>query len=229
MREAIILCGGKSLRMKPFYKWNKGLLPLGKYTLLSRQILWLSKHGFNHIIIATNEETWNKWRERDFLITEEAWIEKSLEWKKLGTSGAVLRAGDLLHSDKVYVMNVDDIILDFNPLELYNELERGGIIALHKPKIGFGLVRMKNGLITRFQEKPYIKYWVSCGHYVFRRDIIRDYFVEIGDLEKEVLPRLAKDKLLQGYKIRKEWITINTYKDYLNALDRLKLKKMTNL
>jgi len=220
--EAIILAGGQSLRMRPEWKWSKALLMFGKYPLLDMQIFWLQSHGFDHIVIATDEKTYKIWS----LISKTSGdIDVSLEWKKLGTSGAVLRAADYVSDRKVYVMNVDDILIQYRPGELYNSLERGGIVALHKPKIGYGLARVKNGLITRFQEKPTIKYWVSCGHYVFKREVIRDYFSLEGDLEREVLPILAREKQLQGYKIKTPWITINTYKDYLEALDRLKFKR----
>ena len=228
MKEAIILAGGQSLRMKPYFKWNKALLRFGEETLLDYQIRWLEKNGFEHVIIATTESTVNKWY-RLTTYQFDVTLDFSLEWKRLGTSGAIYRATNYVHTDKVYIMNVDDILLDFNPNVLYKELERGGIITLHKPKIGFGLVRMRNGLIIRFQEKPYIKYWVSCGHYLLKKITIRDYFVEQGDLEKEVLPKLAKEKKLQGYKYTGRWITINTWKDYIEALKNLNLLSRTEI
>ena len=226
MPEAIILAGGDSMRMRPEWKWSKALLMFGRYPLLDIQIFWLQEHGFDHIVVATDERTYRLW---SIISKATGDIDVSLEWKKLGTSGAVLRAGDYISDRKVYVMNVDDILRQYSPMELYNSLERGGIVALHKPKIGYGLARVKNGLVTRFQEKPTIKYWVSCGHYVFRRDIIRDYFTLEGDLEREVLPVLAKERQLQGYKVRTPWITINTYKDYLETIKTLRFKSSQNL
>ena len=228
MREAIILAGGQSLRMKPYYPWNKALLKIGEQTLLDRQICWLLDHGFDHIVIATTEDILNRWHE---INPVDNWssIDVSLEWKKLGTSGAVFRAMDYVTSDVVYIMNVDDLLLDFSPSVLYNELNRGAIVVLHKPRIGFGLARIKNGLIRRFQEKPTIKYWVSCGHYLFKKETVRDYFKVEGDLEREVLPVLAKEKQLQGYKYHGRWITINTWKDYIAALETLGLLSCTEI
>jgi len=227
--EAIVLAGGESLRMKPHFPWNKALLRFEEKTLLDKQILWLKTHGFEHVVVATDESTYNRWTEVSSLWRKgvDIYIDVSLEWKKLGTSGAVFRAMDYIDSDRVYIMNVDDLLLDFNPNILYSMLQRGAIVVLHKPRIGFGLARIKNGLVRRFQEKPTVKYWVSCGHYLFKKETIRDYFKVEGDLEREVLPKLARDKKLQGYKYYGEWITVNTYKDYLNALDRLNLKKKT--
>ena len=227
MKEAIILAGGLSLRLKPYTWVDKPLLMFGKQTLLDMQLIWLLDHGFEHIVIATNERIMNKWYQ---LNPTNNWscIDVSLEWQKLGTGGAVFRAMDYIKSDKVYVMNVDDLLLNFNPMILFQEHKKGGIVCLHKPKIGYGLARLRNGMIIRFQEKPTIKYWVSCGHYVFDRKTIADYFPIKGDFEPTVLPVLAKERLLYGYKYHGEWITINTYKEYLEALEKLKYIKWTN-
>lgn len=221
MSTAIILAGGEALRMKPEVSFNKALLQIGRKTLLSYQIEWLHKHGFESFIVATDENTYNRYLEKDKRFIKGKMIDFSLERKKLGTSGAILNACEYTSAKKLYVMNVDDILLNFNPKDLYKALTRGGIIALSKPRIGFGLVRMRNNLITRFQEKPTIKYWVSVGHYVFKRNVIKNYFLSEGDLERKVLPKLAKEKLLEGYKIKTPWNTINTYKDYLTVLKAL--------
>jgi len=221
LSTAIILAGGHSLRIRTEESYNKALLQVGNKTLLSYQIEWLRKHGFEHFIVASSEETYNRYLEKDERFTKDKIIDFSVEKKRLGTSGAVLSACNYTSAKKVYIMNVDDILLDFNPRDLYDSLTRGGLIVLSKPRIGFGLVRMRDNVITRFQEKPTIKYWVSVGHYTFKKDIIRDYFLEEGDLEKKVLPKLAKERLLEGYKIKTPWYTINTYEDYLTTLKTL--------
>lgn len=216
MRTAILLAGGDSTRMKPDYTFNKALLMIGKKSLLTYQMEWLASHGFDHFIVATNDDIYSRWIAKEQNLTHLKTIEVSIESTKLGTSGAVLQAtNDYVVDSKVYIMNVDDILMKYSPSLMYEKLNGGGVIALSKPRIGFGLVRLKNGLVTRFQEKPTIKFWVSAGHYAFNVDTIKSYFTKKGDLEKEVFPILAKDRLLNGYKIKDNWHTINTYKDYI--------------
>ena len=224
MKEAIILAGGLSLRLKPHTWTDKPLLKFGDKTLLEMQIDWLFKKGFEHVVIATTPSISDK------INLNHEYLDKmslSLEYNKLGTGGAIFRAMDWISSKKVYIMNVDDLLLNFNPMLLFQEHKKGGIVCLHKPKIGYGLARLRNGMIIRFQEKPTIKYWVSCGHYVFDRKTIADYFPIKGDFEPNVLPILAKERLLYGYKYHGEWITVNTYKENLEALEKLKYIKWT--
>lgn len=225
MKEVIVLAGGNSDRMKPYIQFNKALLKIGKKSLLTYQLEWLAGYGFDHFVIATNEEIHDQWCAKEQVLSGKlSNLDISLECKKMGTAGAVRRASEYVKEDKIYVMNIDDILLSFNPVMLMDSLKKNGIVALGKPMIGFGLVRLRGDMITRFQEKPTMKYWVSTGHYTFAKDAIDSYFPEEGDLEKEVLPVMVKDKVLQGYKIKNGWHTINTVKDYLMLCKTLSLE-----
>ena len=88
---------------------------------------------------------------------------------------------------------------------------------LARPHIGFGVVKLEGDFVIGFEEKPLLDFYVSAGHYVFKREVIEKYFPDRGDLERETLPILAINKLLKGMKLEGEWYTINTYKDYINV------------
>jgi len=226
MKTAIILAGGQSLRLKPEIPYSKALLNLGRKSLLAYQIDFLTKHGFDQVVVATTDEILEQFR----AISRHAFyadVYYSTETEPLGTSGALLKAVEEVTSEQVYVMNVDDILLNFDPNMLFNALTRGGIIALGKPRIGFGLARLKNKLITNFQEKPTIKFFASCGHYTFKTAVLKKYCVPKGSLEKEVFPLLVKERLLEGFKISIPWITINTAKEYIEVL-KIFNPKITN-
>ena len=209
MTEAIILCGGAGWRLKPHTWIPKPLLPLletpTKKTLLDLQIEWLRKHGFERIILATNQH----------LETSHEVIEV-IEKEKLGTGGAVKNALKGVTEERVYVMNVDDIV-SYNPQNLFEYSDAGAAILLARPHIGFGVVKLEGDFVIGFEEKPLLDFYVSAGHYVFKREIIEKYFPDRGDLEREALPILATNKLLKGMKLEGEWYTINTYKDYINV------------
>jgi len=211
VKEAIILAGGLSYRLKPYILIPKPMLSLGKFTLLEYQILWLIKQGFKHIVIASD---------KDYPISfmpNTISIEYSIEEQRLGTGGALLRAYDWIIEDIAYVMNVDDIVR-YNVHDLFTLSEdKYSCILLSKLPVSYGLVRLRDNFIIRFQEKPYLKYWVSCGHYIFPRWIVKDYFPIKGDFEQTILPLLAEDRLLKGMKYRGRWETINTYKEYLRV------------
>jgi len=209
MAEAIILCGGTGWRLKPYTWIPKPLLPLIetpiKKTLLDLQIEWLKNSGFERIILASNQH----------LETSHKVIEVREE-EKLGTGGAVKRAVKKTIEELVYVMNVDDIVM-YNPQRLFDYADAGAAILLARPHIGFGVVKLEGNFVTGFEEKPLLDFYVSAGHYVFKREIIEQYFPDVGDLEREALPVIAKNKLLKGMKLEGEWYTINTYKDYINV------------
>ena len=223
LTEAIILCGGTGWRLKPHTWVPKPLLPLKeestKYTLLDLQIEWLKKHGFEGIVLATNQKFETKHQ-----------VTQVVENKKLGTGGAVKNAAQFIDGNEVYVMNVDDIV-SYNPKELFRYSDAGAAILLAKPRIGFGVVKTENSFVVGFEEKPIVDFYVSAGHYVFKKKIIEDYFPEVGDLERETLPILAKKRLLRGMKLEGEWYTINTYKDYLTIkqlIENGKIKLFTS-
>jgi NDP-sugar pyrophosphorylase family protein len=54
--EAIILCGGRSWRLKPNIWIPKPKLKINNETLISYQVNWLKKHGIDRVILATNDE-----------------------------------------------------------------------------------------------------------------------------------------------------------------------------
>jgi len=209
MPEAIILCGGMGWRLKPHTWIPKPLLPIiaapAKKTLLDIQIEWLKKHGFERIILASNQH---------FETSHE--VVEVIEKEKLGTGGAVKEAVKKAKEELIYVMNVDDIVT-YDPRKLFDYADAGAAILLARPHIGFGVVNLEGDFVIGFEEKPLLDFYVSAGHYVFRRKIIEQYFPDIGDLEREALPVIAKNRLLKGMKLEGEWYTINTYKDYVNV------------
>jgi NDP-sugar pyrophosphorylase family protein len=92
------------------------------------------------------------------------------------------------------------------------------------------MVKIENGKVKEFVEKPvldwisqlFADFYVSAGHYFFDKDAILPLLPEKGDLEKTALPALAANSMLHAYVIKGKWITINTYKDLLEARELLK-------
>jgi NDP-sugar pyrophosphorylase family protein len=210
--EAIILCGGEGWRLKQDTIIPKPMLKLNNLTLLEYQIRWLLQHKFDHIIIASDKKY-------DIRPSLGPYVKWSIGDHR-GTGGAVLIASDLLKSKNFYLMNVDDIILGYNPrLMLMGDYEAK--ILVSKPRIGYGRVELRQDLVLGFREKPILDFYVSVGHYVMKKHIVDTYFPDIGNLEELVLPNLAERRILKAERLKGKWITINTYKDYLEARDIL--------
>ena len=195
--EAIILCGKDS--------W-KPVLDFGKFNLLELQISWLVTNGFKHIILAANKEYPVKSKFNNF-------IEWSIEYYPKGTGGSTYTAIDKLEDTKFYLMNVDDICIYSNPLLLCIP-ETQARILVAKPKIDVGRVELRHDLVIGFKEKPIADYYVSCGHYFFKKHIIEKYFPDNGNLEDIALPRLARERILEHVKLSNKWMPINSDSDY---------------
>lgn len=206
--DAIILAGGESWRLKPDIWIQKPMLKLNSWTLLEYQIKWLKSYNFDHIIIASREK---------FPIHPP--LDQNIDWSITsgrGTGGDLLVASEYLKSNKAYVMNVDDIILGYNPLMMYN-IDCEACILVAKPRIGYGRVELRQDIVLNFKEKPLLDFYVSAGHYVFKKHVFDRYFHDVGSLEEEILPELARRRILKAERLHGQWITINTFKDYMYA------------
>jgi len=210
--DAIILCGGSSWRLKPDIWVPKPKLKINGETLVSHQINWLKKHGINRIILATNNPA---------LVTDPSVI-YSMEEKKLGTGGAVKKAIEKVIDEKVYVMNVDDIVF-YDPKELCEYADKGAAILMAKPKLPFGRIFTSNTHVIRFEQKPLLDFCVNAGHYVFKKSVIK-FFPKEGDMELHTLQILADKRILRGYLYNGLWLTINTMKDLLGVREYFSAK-----
>ncbi len=206
MREAIILAGGEGWRLKPATWVPKPLLKINKKTLIDQQIDWLRSHDFDNIIVASNRTD----------LTKES-VTYSPEEDSLGTGGATKKAFEHVKGKVAYVMNVDDIVF-YDPIELFDYASKGAGILLAKPQIPFGKVTLANGIdVIRFQHRETLDFYVSTGHYVFKKSVVEKVFPDKGDFEFTAMQRLADKKMLQGFTYHGMWFTLNTMKELLDV------------
>jgi NDP-sugar pyrophosphorylase family protein len=202
VREAIILAGGEGWRLKPATWVPKPLLKINKNTLIDHQVEWLRSHDFENIVVASNRTD----------LTKEP-VTYSTEENSLGTGGATKKAFEHIKGKVAYVMNVDDIVF-YDPNELFDYAAKGAGILLAKPQIPFGKVTLENGVsVIRFQHRETLDFYVSTGHYVFKRGVVEKLFPDEGDFEFTAMQRLADKKMLQGYTYHGMWFTLNTMKE----------------
>jgi D-glycero-alpha-D-manno-heptose 1-phosphate guanylyltransferase len=205
MKEAIILAGGEGWRLKPATWVPKPLLKINKKTLIDHQIEWLRSHDFDNIIVAANRPDLTKLP-----------VNYLLEENDLGTGGATKKAFEQVKGKVAYVMNVDDLVF-YDPNELFDYAGKGAGLLLAKPQIPFGKVTLENGInVIRFQQRQTLDFYVSTGHYVFKRNVVETLFPDKGDFEFTSMQRIADKKMLQGYTYHGIWFTLNTMKDLMD-------------
>jgi len=218
MKEAVVLTGGKGLRLRGHTEVPKPFLIIkDEETLLDSQISWLLGHGFEHIILAISRPNFRYLRKNYSRYLNIPLIDFSIEEEQLGTGAGLKKALELVEEKQFYCMNIDDVVF-YNPEDLFKSSKGLNAILIKKAQLPFGVVKFdKNRLVTGFEEKPMLDKYISVGHYVFRTDLIEEVLPDEGDLERTLLGTLARDRVLFAHILTGKWITINTYKDLIKA------------
>jgi len=228
-RSALILCGGLGTRLRPLtFVTPKPMLPIGNQPLLEYQINYLKKYEFDRIVLAVGYL--QEQIVRYFLDGQKFGVKIAYSFEKdpLDTGGAVKNAEDLLNSDFI-AMNSDVLFdsLDLDRLfEFHKSREAVATVALVKTNdtSRFGVVKLEaDDALTEFIEKPRRPIgepgWINAGVYAFSTKIF-DYVKpeQRVSLEKNVFPKLAKERRVYGFKYEGYWSDMGTQEDYIEVV-----------
>jgi NDP-sugar pyrophosphorylase family protein len=220
--QAIILAGGKGVRLKPYTtSFPKSLVPVGDYPIIEIIIRQLKKNGFDTLTLAVGHlasliqayfDTGKKWGVK---------ISYSFEDKPLGTAGPLKKIKNL--NENFLVLNSDDLT-DLN----YRDFFAGHIRSEHtltvsrfvkKVKIDFGVIQDgKNNTIEDYIEKPEHIFGVSMGIYAFNHKVL-DYIPEDQYFDfPQLIKTLINNKISVHYFDHKGfWLDIGRPEDYETA------------
>jgi NDP-mannose synthase len=164
---AVILAGGKGVRLKPFTMViPKPLLPIGELPIIEVVIRQIAAAGIKRVAMMLG------YMAQLFIATfgdGSRWgvnIEYYIEEEPLGT------AGSLRMIDKpegcLFVMNGDILTtLDYRKIVDYHSTRNAwGTIAVtqRKAHIDYGvIIKTKDGFLNEYREKPVLEYDVSMG------------------------------------------------------------------
>ena len=124
--------------------------------------------------------------------------------------------------DKNFMVTYGDGVSNVNIKELVKfhtkQKTIGTILGVH-PHSKYGLIRInKEGVISRFVEKPILNEWVNGGFMVFKKAALK-YF-GANEMEHEGLKRLISKKQLSLFVHEGFWQAMDTYND-VDALNKL--------
>ncbi|MDP2587536.1 MAG: sugar phosphate nucleotidyltransferase [bacterium] len=227
-KRAIILAGGKGLRLRPYtVVLPKPLMPIGEHPILEVVVRQLAYFGFDHITMAVNHQADII---RAFFGSGEKWgiqIDYVLEKDPLGTMGPLKLIKDL--PDNFIVMN-GDVLTDLHFGDLYNKhvaSEEIFSISAHQrvQQIDYGVLRVKDNQLTGFEEKPSLPYEVSMGVYCVNKKAL-DYIPE-GPFGFDSLMHvlLAKKISVQTIPHAGHWLDIGRPDDYARAIEEFDQNK----
>jgi NDP-sugar pyrophosphorylase family protein len=208
--KAIILAGGMGTRLRPVtYEIPKPLLTVQKKPIINHLIDLFRKHGIEEMGILINrqhETDFERWRK-----TWQSELPKDttifFEEKPRGTFGGLGELREWI-GDKAFILSNGDELKDFDLeklIQFHNTHKPLGTIALVKVPNPheYGVPVLEGHYVKDFLEKPNPSpsEFISSGLYVLEPGVFdyADFSKEILMIERDIFPKMAKDKRLHGY------------------------------
>ena len=239
--KVVILCGGLGTRLREQTEFMpKPMIPVGNRPILWHIMKIFYHQGFNEFVLPLGYKgevikdyfVHYKWKSSDFTLEiqkenkmvfhdEQKCENWTIHFVDTGvhtkTARRVHLVRKLLGGDKQFMLTYGDGVADIDLTKLIEFHDSKGLAATmtgFKPRQRFGLVEEKNGVVTRFKEKPRMSDLANCGFMVFDKKAL-DYFTEKDEmLETDVLPRMAEDRQLSVYVHEGCWYYMDTQRDY---------------
>ena len=227
INTAVILAGGRGINMRPFtFEMPKGLFPVGGKPILEHIIQLLTQNNIRNVIFSIGhlgekiKEYFGNGQKFGVNIT---YVRES---ESAGTGGALVLAEKFLHESTFLVIH-GDILIDINLTDIFtyhrenDALATIAVTSVVDPS-SFGEVILHGNKITNFIEKPRYgtqkSQLISCGLYVFDRQIF-NYLPKKGQAQLEdIFPRLAKTRVLSGFPFEGRFMDIGTPASYEKAI-----------
>lgn len=229
LKTALILAGGEGTRLRPItYEIPKPMIPIHGRSILEHQLNLLKKYDIRNIILCVGYMS-DKIREHfgngSRFGVKITYIE---EEKPLGTGGAIKLAEPMIN-DSFAVLNVDTLMKpDIKNLFEFHKNEKTTATLLldtMRPPESLGVVRMEGNRIVSFEEKPekVVTNLVNSGLYILEPRVLKCIPKnKFCSLEKEILPKLAKNKQISGFVHNGPVYDVGTHERYEKAIKEWK-------
>lgn len=222
-KKELVKVGGRPIiwhvmRIFSAYGFNKYVLTLGygadqlkryflNYDAMSRDlVLHLGDHGGQRLVEFGGAAGHPGW--------EVAMVDTGLHTAK---ASRVARVRQYLTDERFFVAYGDDVAdVDLEALvDFHREHGRLATITAVQIRLPYGVVEADdNGLVDGFVERPLLERWINGGFMLFERQVLDLMLAgDNVDLEKDVLPELARRRQLMIYRHRGFWQSMNTMKD----------------
>jgi NDP-mannose synthase len=222
--KAIILAGGKGVRLQPFTaNFPKPLMPLGDVPIIEVVMRRLVQFGITDITLTLGHLA--ELIRAYFLHRRELTCQLNLQYvdeeEPTGTAGSLAFVQGL--DDTFLVMNGDVLTdLDLHALVAFHRQHSATLtIAAHerRVKVDLGVIDFdRDCRVTGYLEKPESRYHVSMGIYVYQPRVLE--FIERGkylDFPDLVLRLLAADEKVCAMPSDCMWLDIGRPDDYAQA------------
>jgi len=229
-QKAVILAGGLGTRLFPVTKEiPKALLPIKRIPIINYLIDLFYSEGVKNIAVLIDKdfrEDFSWWKKRYYPKKEIKFFE---EKKPLGTFGGLHYLKSWISNNPFFLSNGDELkkIDLVKMIKFHQKIKPVGTIALVKvpnPQ-DYGVVLCKQGLIQKFLEKPKnpLSKYINSGLYLLSPEIFKYHpGPKFTMIEKDIFPKLAKEKKLAGFKFKGKWMDTGTWERYKVAIKNWK-------
>jgi D-glycero-D-manno-heptose 1,7-bisphosphate phosphatase len=220
VEQAVFLVGGLGSRLRELTGGKaKPVLEVGGRPFLDHLLDEASRHGLKRALLLCG------YRAADLVSSYHGrslrgmLVETVVETQPAGTAGALAGAADRL-DDCFFLVNGDSLF-DFNWLALYPAPDGGTWIrmALAAGVAGdrYGRVAVEHGKVREFSPAGALDQPINAGVYLMRKDVLSRIATLPCSLERDVLPVLAPEGLVEGLVVGGPFIDIGTPEDFKRA------------
>lgn len=252
MMEAVIFCGGKGTRIKSYSAIPKTLLEVNDKPIICHIMELFSQYGINDFILPLGykgdriKEYFNSYHINQSnykLSLADNRIEYSDELKhqwnitfvdtgRETQTGARLKMVEKYITGNQFFVTYGDGMADVNIhhlLAYHNKMKRIATVTGVDYKSDYGIITVKEGVATAFREKPTLSLIINGGFFVFNKSVFQFLSDDPNSrLETSVMKKLTRIDELAVYKHNGFWISIDTYKDLMNARFNMRLLDTEN-
>lgn len=210
--KVLILCGGQGTRAYPYTRrMPKALMPVGGVPIVEQVMRIYAAQGFEEFVLAVG------YLKEDIVkyFQGKRWHVECVDTGASSDTGErVRRCLDFLTPTfhATYCDGLGDV--DLHALVEFHRRHRdSATMTAAALRSQYGILKADSeDRIEEFVEKPTLReYWINAGFFVFDREAIAD--VPGANLEREILPELAKRRKLRVYRHQGFWRSMDTYKD----------------
>jgi len=210
---AILLCGGRGERLRPFTdNLPKPLVPLEGQPLLGHLMLYLAAAGIRRFAVCVG---YRAELIREFLRAhaDPHWQVECIDSGEASMTDRIMDAAATVGEQALICYG--DTLANVDVMRLRaDHRAHGGLatVTVHPFRSPFGIVQSdESSRVSGFLEKPLLPYWINIGFLLCEKAALG--YLRRGIDMPEFLDSLARDGVLFAYRHQGRHITVNTERD----------------
>ena len=231
VRRALILAGGKGLKMRPFtYEMPKALIPLNGRPVLEHIIELLRRYDIRELVISIGYQgqkikqhfgDGSKYGVRITYLGQGK--------NETGTAQPVLQAKKFF-SNQPFIVYYGDVLANVDLADMIDyHLSTDALVTMSLTSVNrssdWGVVRVQGSKVYSLLEKPdhrkNLSHLINAGIYIFEPKVL-DYLASAKRLESDVFPKLVEQGKLAGYLFAGQWFDVGNPTSYEQAIKEWK-------